>query len=453
MGKYISKKFCFFFILFILIFSCFQVSSSDISQNNFFKVEERNDRWCFVNPNEEAFYSTGIGSISANNGYSPVLGYSEYYNNIIKKYGNEENWANITHDRLVDWGFNSLGGSGKYIRNTGFYYTENLGLAFDDWISGEISDYFSDEWIDKVDERCSMKITNISNDTNLIGYFLDNEVHWGSDWRSLLDIFDTYMKLDSNSPGKIRLVEFLKDRYENNITKFNLAWRTTIDDFEEILYKKGLGMWPYTIEARNDHNDFLYVVAEQFFKICYQNIHKYDENHLILGCRFQSYTTPREVVKACKDYVDVVSVNHYPARLFIFPFWLIFKDIVGFTSPNFYLQEYHDLTNKPVLISEFYFRAKDSGLPNTKPSNIFMPVLRTQKQRALCSEILTRGFIEKKYSIGYHWFGYCDQPKTGRFDGENSNNGLVNIEDEPYELLVNTMKNVNNYAHNVVKNI
>ena len=104
-----------------------------------------------------------------------------------------------------------------------------------------------------------------------------------------------------------------------------------------------------------------------------------------------------------------------------------------------------------MLISEFYFRAKDSDLPNTKPNFIVMPVLRTQTQRALCFEALTRGFISKNYSIGYHWFAYVDEPATGRFDGENSNIGLVNVYDKPYEQLVLKMKTVNGIAIDSVK--
>jgi agarase len=419
-------------------------------KKGFFRVDEKNGKWCFVDPSNNSFYSTGIGSISSKSGFSPKLGYSEYQKNIIEKYGNEKNWANVTYDRLVEWGFNSLGGSGPYIRNKGFYYTENLGLADDSWQEGSTTDFFSDDWIETVEKKCKEKITNISDDSNLIGYFLDNEIRWGSDWRSLLDIFDTYMKMDYDSPGKKRLVEFLRNRYDNNISKFNLAWRTDFNHFEEMLYEENLGLWPYTIEARNDHNEFLFIVAEQFFKICHNKIRKYDKNHLILGCRFSSFVTPRKVVEACKKYVDVVSVNHYPPNPLILPFAFIAQDILGFTRATDFLQEYYDITKKPVLISEFYFRARDSGLPNTKPYRILMPVLFNQRQRSICFELQTRGFLEKPFIVGYHWFGYADQPKTGRFDGENSNNGLVNVKDEPYTILVNKMKEINHFAHSIV---
>lgn len=450
----IYKKIIFFLVLYLFFSPIIHIHGEKILSDttSFFRVEEKNDRWCFIDPYNNSFYSTGIGSISAKSGYSPALGYSEYYRNIIEKYGDEKTWANATYDKLVGWGFNSLGGSGPYIKNAGFYYTENLGLADDNWQEGSTTDFFSEEWIKTVEKKCKKKIVNISDDPKLIGYFLDNEIRWGPDWRSLLDLFDTYMQMDHDGPGKIRLVEFLKNKYNNNITSFNLAWRTNFNDFKEILYIKRLGTWPYTIEARNDHNDFVYIVAEQFYKTCYETIRKYDKNHLILGSRFSSFVTPRKVVEACSKYVDVVSVNHYPPNPLILPFTYIAQDLLGFIRATDFLQEYYDITKKPILVTEFYFRARDSGLPNTKPYRVFMPVLLNQKQRAICSEIQVKGFIEKPYIIGYHWFGYADQPKTGRFDGENSNIGLVNVNDEPYTVLVNKMKEMNHFAHSVVKN-
>jgi agarase len=45
--------------------------------------------------------------------------------------------------------------------------------------------------------------------------------------------------------------------------------------------------------------------------------------------------------------------------------------------------------------------------------------------------------------VGFHWFEHADQPKEGRFDGENSNYGLVTIEDRPWDVLVQRMTEVN----------
>jgi hypothetical protein len=38
-------------------------------------------------------------------------------------------------------------------------------------------------------------------------------------------------------------------------------------------------------------------------------------------------------------------------------------------------KEYYLISGKPMLISEFNIRAKDAGLPNKKPSQIFSPAV------------------------------------------------------------------------------
>jgi hypothetical protein len=49
-------------------------------------------------------------------------------------------------------------------------------------------------------------------------------------------------------------------------------------------------------------------------------------------------------------------------------------------------------------------------------------------------------------AVGYHWFEWSDEPKEGRFDGENSNYGLVNIADQPYESFVEAVRAANEAA-------
>ena len=51
--------------------------------------------------------------------------------------------------------------------------------------------------------------------------------------------------------------------------------------------------------------------------------------------------------------------------------------------------------------------------------------------------------MSQPYFLGFHWFDYMDEPKGGRFDGENGNYGLVNIEDQPYTEFVERLKAVN----------
>jgi agarase len=51
------------------------------------------------------------------------------------------------------------------------------------------------------------------------------------------------------------------------------------------------------------------------------------------------------------------------------------------------------------------------------------------------------------FVVGAHWFKYADEPAEGRFDGENSNYGLVNIRDEPYTEFINVVRETNLRAY------
>lgn len=85
-------------------------------------------------------------------------------------------------------------------------------------------------------------------------------------------------------------------------------------------------------------------------------------------------------------------------------------------------------------------RSAEADVPSTWP--IFYPTYPTQADRAAAWETYTRQCFAKPYIIGQHWFQWTDEPAGGRFDGENSNFGLVDGDDERYEALTDTMARV-----------
>ncbi|RLF04268.1 MAG: hypothetical protein DRK00_07075, partial [Thermoprotei archaeon] len=136
-----------------------------------------------------------------------------------------------------------------------------------------------------------------------------------------------------------------------------------------------------------------------------------------------------EVLEVAGRYVDVVTVNLYTLE-----------------PPIEALEYIHRVTGRPVMITEFSFKALDSGLPNTRGAG--QPI-GTQRERAYLAANYVLKAVELPYVIGYHWFQYSDQPREGRFDGENSNFGLVRIDDEPWELLTRVFTLVNSRVEEV----
>jgi hypothetical protein len=103
------------------------------------------------------------------------------------------------------------------------------------------------------------------------------------------------------------------------------------------------------------------------------------------------------------------------------------------------------LSQKPVLITEFSWRAMEnsSGCPNKMGADV---TVQTQQDRADGYRRYVTNALAQPYIVGCHWFMYHDQPPAGRFDGENSNYGLVDINDQFYTTLLGTITEVNGQA-------
>jgi hypothetical protein len=65
------------------------------------------------------------------------------------------------------------------------------------------------------------------------------------------------------------------------------------------------------------------------------------------------------------------------------------------------------------------------------------PVVPTQAERVTAAHATLESLLRLPYVIGADWFQFYDEPRHGREDGENFNFGLVDIQNQPYEELVN----------------
>jgi hypothetical protein len=260
------------------------------------------------------------------------------------------------------------------------------------------------------DEECRPR----AQERFLVGYFSDNELRWGPDWRGKETMLEMYLKLPSDAMGRQRAVEFLRRRYGDDIGKLNHAWEVEAKDFAAIPL-------PGKTDAyRADAEQFLTGVAERYFHICAQAIHGADSHHLYLGARFAG-KEPDVVFRAAR-FADVASINTYSF------------------DPRPLAERLYKLAGKPVLITEFAFRAQDSGLPNTQGAG---PKVPNQDARAQAYTDYVTRLESLPGAIGYHWFQWSDEPKEGRFDGENSNYGLVSINDKPYAEFLAAVKAAN----------
>ncbi|MBK9032190.1 MAG: hypothetical protein IPL61_12875 [Myxococcales bacterium] len=299
--------------------------------------------------------------------------------------------------------------------------TAVLYLSGSDWQTGTIVDWFAPAWEASVQARVDEVVTPWLHDPRVLGWFLDNEMKWGPDWRGADSLLARYLAMDAAAPGKAAAVDALLEVAPDAGPRDELLGRT---------------VWPTVPEAAVTR--FLERAAERYFATATAIVRAKDPDHLILGNRDVSVMTRAEVWQAAARHVDVLSVNYYTYQDGIAGLALSLSHGV---DPTGWLRAQHELTGKPLLISEFGFRAADAGLPNSQPP--VYPTLATQADRADAYDAYVSGARGAPWIVGTHWFEYTDQPAAGRFDGENNNWGIVDEADDPYPALVERMTAVN----------
>lgn len=388
----------------------------------FFYTKHVDGIWWFINPAGNAFLSKGVSHVSFSGDHSPELARSPYWIFTTKEYRTPKVWADATVQKLKQWNFNTIGvNSTPSLFVKEMPYIVMLDVCLNTGGSrrhGFLPDVFDKDFARKiryiVKEKCAERV----NDIYLLGYMSDYELHWGEDEKSHTSLLINYLFLPNNTAGGKYAATFIRERYDD-IAAFNEAWKLKLAGFEDI---QTVANFPASTQRRDDEAEFLKRVAEQYFRICKEAIHAVDPNHLYLGCQF-SGKVKEPVLTALHDYVDVVCYNNY-----------------DFEPPRDELLHIFEVTRKPVMLTEFSFKAHDSKLPNTVGAG---KAVASQGMRAELYESYITNIMELPFLVGYHWMQYTDQPAEGTKYGENNNFGLVNVRDEPWEELTNQITETN----------
>ena len=184
-----------------------------------------------------------------------------------------------------------------------------------------------------------------------------------------------------------------------------------------------------------DPDGFLRALARRYFDVTTRAVHAQDRNHLILGTKMITQLTPRTVLRMARKYVDVLTVDDYTLLPGLDD--LIQQTWGPFVPRTPSLVDFHTITRKPVIVAEYSFRAADSGVPNSWPP--IFPVYATQQERADAYAAYVMALHQAPWVVGDFWFEYVDEPAGGRFDGEDSNFGVVSSSDVPWDTLVERM--------------
>lgn len=420
----------------------------------FFRIAQVDGVWWLIDPAGGRFLSKGIDTVTARQDRIQNSDRIPYAEACRRKYHTVKAWRAAAAARLSACGVNTLGAwSDKAVANAGplpLAITPVLHLA-NRYLSQKSARSIPNQMFPDVFDRrfkafAGMQAQKLCaphrDDPNVIGWFSDNELRWTSDWRGWHELLPTFLRLPAKCPGRQAAIAWLQNRY-GKFDAFNSVWRTGGRDWMDLdaiapdapfirdppyLHNKeqGAAADERCIAFFADCDAFAGVVAERYFMVTVGAIKAADPNHLALGCRF-AYPPAYAAIVAAGRHLDVISFNCYdddPSR-----------------TIAAYAREL-----KPCLIGEFSFRATDSGLPNTNGAG---RCVTTQRERAQCYLNYVTAAFGHRSVIGCHWFEHADQPAEGRFDGENSNFGIVTIDDDIYEELTHRMAAFNSIAEEI----
>jgi len=428
-----------------------------VKTTGFFHAEKIDGRWWFIAPDGERFISKGVTTVQFAQDIIHGTNKSPYGDTNKAKYGNQAAWREAVARRLIGWGFNTIGAWSDEALSTiavdgqhlAYAPTIDLGAGFvaqkkgAAWLHGIFPDVFDPEFEVSARQRARERCAARKDDPWLLGWFTDNELRWGPDWRGKDELLTMFLALPAKTPGHKAAVDLLRDRYRE-VTAFNAVWHTAFASWDELtqagpikppvvrqeVYAQNQETERHANEADPkraafvaDCEAFVTQLAERYFRITSEAIKATDPHHMNFGCRF-AYVPPKSVVVTATKYLDAISFNCYG------------------TDPRPVIQQYAAF-GKPLIIGEFSFRGDDSGLPNTKGAG---PRVKTQADRAAAFGAYVTAALGNPNVAGYHWFEHADEPKEGRFDGENSNYGVVNIQDEVYRELATVMQSINRKA-------
>jgi hypothetical protein len=362
----------------------------------FFRVEEVDGKWWFVDPDGHLFFSTGADATrpwdatSTENragvfkalppaGLAPAdrderrfRGASFFTWNLLRRFGPDwhDRWVDLTVRRMEAWGMNTVANwsDPKLWDSHRKAYTIPLEgwLTKVSWLG--MPDVYSDEFLQNAENAARKQCAPRKDDPWLLGYFIGNEPPW---------------------PGR-----------ESDMVDLILAGPDTAIGRE-------LKRWLAAGDTPERRKAFLYRAFEKYLDVVNAAVRKYDPNHLNLGIRFGG-APPEEVARAARVF-DVYSINIYDVE----------------PDPKDLARAFA-LTGRPLLIGEFHFGTPGRGLA---PGLV---QVTDQEQRGVAYRYYVENAAAMPALIGAHWFQWADEPNTGRSDGENYNIGLVDVTDQPY---------------------
>ncbi len=370
----------------------------------FFYATKIDGRFWLIDPLGNGFINKAVVSVGPG-------GSKNMKANLQTEFGSQQKWAAAATQMLHDNGFNGTGSwsddallrtAPQRLTYTPMWnfmssYGKNRGAKQGTGHTNYPQDaiFVFDAEFETFCDQHAQQLAATKDDPYLLGHYSDNEMPWPK--KSLT----AFLSLPAKDPGHIAAQQWK----EQNV-------KGAISDVDEEAFRG--------------------VVADRYFSIVSKAIKKYDPNHMYLGSRFHSSELfSPAVIGAAGKYLDVMSVNYYG----------------NWTPETRRMDNWLKWSNKPFLITEWYTKGADTGMKNDSGAGW---IVRTQSDRGLFYQNFALGLLEHPGNVGWQWFKYMDndpEDLTTDPSNRNSNKGIVRIDYQPFEPLLEKMKALNDNVY------
>jgi hypothetical protein len=339
-----------------------------------FRTEQIDGYWYLVDPLGHPYFSVAPNSVSS---YYPNTDMPEDL--IAAGFNSLGNWS--FHENI-----NSFSGPDMpYVTRVNFMLSyKNTTQRLKDLYNKGVIGVFDPAFVTYAESKAN-EVIPLSGDPFCIGVFTDNELP-NYDNTTYGVLLERFLEVDPSDPNHIAAHQWM-------------------------LSRKGEG---YTID-NTDREEFHGYVIGTYYRIVHDAIRAVAPDLLILGSRLHGSAKYKpSLFREAGKYVDVISVNFYGP----------------YNPPMETLGMWLEESNKPFLISEFYAKAYDVGMPNASGAGNNVP---TQTDRAIYFENFTLRMLESKGCVGVQWHRFQDDINP------DVNKGFINENGAWYAPLKNSL--------------
>lgn len=381
-----------------------------IEATGFFRTEQIDGIWWFVDPEGYLFLSVGVDCVHPSPGGlakevdkranmfkelpprdlfpANKLNPNDYSFgqwNQYRRYGSNysDRAKELVIKRMDKWGLNTIANwSSTEIMdmNRKAFVTSMNTAGVEGRLMG-IADVYAPDFKEKLDESMKNSVGKYKDNPWVIGFFVGNEPAWIS--------------------NEERVCAIILDGADCPIK----------DELEKHIALNG--------KSKESYRRFVWKTFEIFLQAVKGAQKKYAPHHLNLGYRFGNLDEiEEEVLEICSKSFDVLSFNSY-----------------ALTPNQKMMDRAFKITNLPMIIGEYHFGTVDRGLGQS------LWQVDSQMERGVAYRYYTEHAYSHPGLIGTAYFQWADQDITGRkYDGENYNCGLIDVTDRPYKYQVEAMQ-------------